>query len=58
MLEMIETIAEKSNEGQSWLKSMKENSRTREKKKEIREKKKKALAEENERLRSFINQSR
>ena len=58
MLEMIETIAEKASEEQNWLKSMKENSRAREKKKEIREKKKKALAEENERFRSFINQCR
>ena len=58
MLEMIETIAEKTNEEQNWLKSMKENSATREKKKEIREKKKKALAEENKRFRSFVNQGR
>lgn len=57
MPEMIETTAEKANREQNWFRFLKENSGTREKKKEIREKKKTALAEANERLRSFINRN-
>jgi hypothetical protein len=58
MLEMIETVAEKANEERNWFRSVKESAATRQTKKEIREKEKKALAEENERFRSFINRSR
>jgi len=58
MREMIETTAEKMNEQQNWFQSLKANSTARQKKKDIREKEKKTLQEENERFRSFINQSR
>ena len=58
MLEMIETAAEKMNERQNWFQSLKTSSTSRQKKREIREKEKKTLEEENERFRSFINKSR
>lgn len=58
MLEMIESTAEKTNEQQEWLRSLRENNTARQKKRAMRDKEKKTLEEENERLRSFVNRSR
>ena len=58
MLEMIENTTEKVNERQNWFKSLKEINTARQKRKEIQEKRKKELLEENERFRSFIDQNR
>ena len=58
MLEMFESMEERTNEQQSWLRSVKENSTARQKKKEIREKEKKTLKEENERFRALVHRNR
>ena len=57
-MNMIEIMNERANEQQNWFQSLKENSTIRQKKKEIREREKIALEEENARFRSFVNQGR
>lgn len=58
MLEMIDNMAEKTKEQQNWFQSVRENITPRQRKKKIRDQEKKTLEEENERFRSFVNQSR